>query len=103
MESTDRHSTGAGHNGPIGTVAESGTNATTAMSAIARSAEGLTLLSKREEEVLELMASGLATGEIAERLAICPTTVRNHVQRILEKLSVHKRLPAVLIWMLGHR
>jgi DNA-binding CsgD family transcriptional regulator len=66
-------------------------------------AGALDLLSRREEEVLDLMASGLETREIAGRLAICPTTVRNHVQRILEKLSVHKRLSAVLIWMLGHR
>ena len=103
MHSADGQRSNAERNGPIGTVAESGTHATTAMSALEHSADGLTLLSKREEEVLELMAEGLATGEIAERLTICPTTVRNHIQRILEKLSVHKRLPAVLIWMLSHR
>ncbi len=74
-----------------------------ALPALEGAERGLGLLSRREEEVLDLMAAGLETGEIAGRLAICPTTVRNHVQRILEKLSVHKRLPAVLIWMLRRR
>ncbi|HEX4441195.1 MAG TPA: LuxR C-terminal-related transcriptional regulator [Thermoanaerobaculia bacterium] len=54
-------------------------------------------LSPREEEVLQHLALGLATREIAARLAISPVTVRNHAQRILSKLGVHSRVEAV-VW-----
>jgi DNA-binding CsgD family transcriptional regulator len=48
-------------------------------------------LSRREMEVLQLLASGLRTSEIASRLFISRSTVRNHVQRILRKLQVRRR------------
>ena len=56
-------------------------------------------LSDRENEVLQLLASGLGTEEIADKLFIHPITVRNHVQSILKKLNVHRRLDAVLAWI----
>ena len=49
----------------------------------------------REREVLTLMADGLSTDAIAERLALSTNTVRNHVQRLLGKLGAHNRLEAV--------
>ena len=52
-------------------------------------------LTAREIEVLELLADGWATGEIAERLYLSLNTVRNHIQAILAKLKVHSRLEAV--------
>jgi PAS domain S-box-containing protein len=52
-------------------------------------------LSKREQEVLGLMAEGLSTRAIAELLAIRPVTVRNHIQHIQQKLGVHSKLEAV--------
>lgn len=52
-------------------------------------------LTPREREVLTLLASGLSTAPIAERLCISPRTVRNHVNSILGKLGVHTRLEAV--------
>ncbi len=52
-------------------------------------------LSPREAEVLRLMARGLGTKAIAEKLSLSLTTVRNHIQRILAKLDVHTRLEAV--------
>ena len=54
-------------------------------------------LSPRERDVLRLLAKGLGTREIAEELVLTPTTVRNHVQRILAKLGVHNRLEAVVV------
>lgn len=52
-------------------------------------------LTKREIEILRLLAKGQKTRQIAERLFISPTTVNNHVQNILQKLNAHTRLEAV--------
>jgi len=52
-------------------------------------------LTAREREVLALLAEGLSTRDIAQRLVISPNTVRNHIQPILEKLYVHSRAGAV--------
>ena len=52
-------------------------------------------LTKREVEVLQLMANGANTKGLAMRLRLSPATARNHVQNILEKLGVHSRLEAV--------
>lgn len=53
------------------------------------------VLSRRELEILRLLAEGLNTQAAAERLHVSRATVRNHVQHILSKLSVHSRLEAV--------
>ncbi len=55
----------------------------------------LSKLTRREREVLSLMAEGHGTREISELLFISTNTVRNHIQHILEKLQVHSRLEAV--------
>lgn len=60
-----------------------------------------TSLTGREREVLRLIASGLTTSAIAEKLCISQTTVRNHVQHILAKLGAHSRLEAVTV-AFGH-
>ena len=52
-------------------------------------------LTKREFQVLELLAQGAGTESIAQQLVIGTATVRNHVQHILHKLGVHSRLEAV--------
>jgi PAS domain S-box-containing protein len=52
-------------------------------------------LTRRELQVLRLMAQGLHTAMIAQRLHISRATVRNHVQNILWKLDAHTRLQAV--------
>jgi len=54
------------------------------------------LLSDRERQVLTLIAEGLTNQEIAERLVISPTTVKTHVQNILEKLDVSDRTQAAV-------
>lgn len=53
------------------------------------------VLTRREIEILGLLASGAATRMMAERLHVSPATVRNHVQNIFGKLGVHSRLEAV--------
>lgn len=52
-------------------------------------------LTRREIEILRLMAGGANTKAMAERLHVSAATVRNHVQNILGKLEVHSRLQAV--------
>jgi DNA-binding NarL/FixJ family response regulator len=52
-------------------------------------------LTARETEILELVAEGLSNKEIAARLYIEVTTVKNHVHSILEKLGVTRRAEAV--------
>lgn len=52
-------------------------------------------LTRREIEILHIIASGLNTKDTAERLHVSPATIRNHVQNILGKLGAHSRLEAV--------
>ena len=54
-------------------------------------------LTKREFEVLGLLAEGLAQREIAQRLAIREKTVGSHIERILSKLGVRSRAQAVAL------
>jgi DNA-binding NarL/FixJ family response regulator len=56
---------------------------------------GLGELTRREVEILHLIATGLNTKDAAERLHVSPATIRNHVQNILGKLGAHSRLEAV--------
>jgi len=55
------------------------------------------IISAREEEVLQLVADGLGTNEIAERLFISHRTVKNHLASIYEKLNARDRTQAVLM------
>jgi LuxR family transcriptional regulator, maltose regulon positive regulatory protein len=52
-------------------------------------------LSEREREVLRLLATHLATPEMAENLIVSTHTVRSHIKSIYGKLDVHSRLEAV--------
>lgn len=54
-------------------------------------------LTRRERQVLTLLASGTPTRTIARQLFISPATVRNHVQSILAKLGVHSQVEAVAL------
>jgi two-component system nitrate/nitrite response regulator NarL len=51
-------------------------------------------LTTREREVLQLLAEGASSQQVAERLSVSSHTVRSHVQNILAKLQVHSRLEA---------
>ena len=54
-------------------------------------------LTKREREVLRLLAQGHGQAEIARELSISSKTVATHIQRILGKLRVHSRAQAVAV------
>ncbi len=52
-------------------------------------------LSAREAEVLQLVAAGLPTREIADQLVITPGTVKKHLEHIYGKLDTHNRTSAI--------
>ncbi|WP_430510038.1 response regulator transcription factor [Gottfriedia solisilvae] len=55
-----------------------------------------TLLTRREYEILKLLAEGCTNNQISERLYISEKTVKNHVSNILAKMQVQDRLNAVI-------
>jgi DNA-binding NarL/FixJ family response regulator len=63
----------------------------------AGASNGLGSLTKREHEVLDLLAEGHPQDEIAAELVISPKTVSTHIQRILGKLKVRSRAQAVAV------
>lgn len=54
-------------------------------------------LTEREREVMALVASGLQSGDVAERLVLSPETVKSHVQNALGKLGAHTRAHGVAV------
>jgi DNA-binding NarL/FixJ family response regulator len=54
-------------------------------------------LSTREVEVLQLIAEGLSTAELATRMGVTVNTIRNNVQSVLTRLGAHSKLQAVSI------
>jgi two-component system, NarL family, response regulator DegU len=54
------------------------------------------VVTRREEEVLQLIADGCSTPEVAERLYISQKTVKNHLASIYQKLDARDRTQAVL-------
>jgi len=52
-------------------------------------------LTERESEVLQLLMEGLSNKEIADRLVVAPSTIKQHLKNIFSKLDVHNRTQAV--------
>ena len=68
--------------------------ATVAANSTGAKARGL--VTKREEEVLQLIADGCSTPEVANELFISQKTVKNHLASIYQKLDARDRTQAVL-------
>ncbi len=55
----------------------------------------LVTLTRREIEVLQLLAEGLSNKEIADKLTVSPCTIKTHLHSIYKKLNVYNRTSAV--------
>ena len=53
-------------------------------------------LTPREKEVLRLMAEGMPSRDIADKLGISYTTVRTHIRSLGSKMGVHSKLEAIV-------
>jgi DNA-binding CsgD family transcriptional regulator len=56
-------------------------------------------LSPREQEVLDLLASGSTNVEIGERLSVTENTVKSHLTRVYRKLGVRSRAEAITAYL----
>jgi PAS domain S-box-containing protein len=54
-------------------------------------------LTRRQHEVLEHLAEGASTDDIARELVVSRETIRNHVRHILQRLGVRSRLAAIAV------
>jgi len=53
------------------------------------------VLTRREKEILQLLAIGLSNQEMAEKLVIAEGTLKRHVANLYQKLGVHNRAQAI--------
>ena len=56
-------------------------------------------ITKREKEIIELLAHGLSEKEIGEKLFISPKTVNNHLDNIRKKTGVSKNIELVAYYL----
>jgi DNA-binding NarL/FixJ family response regulator len=63
----------------------------------------ITELSKREEEVVRLAASGLSNCEVGQRLSLSESTVKNYLVRVYEKLGISTRIELILYILSYHQ
>jgi DNA-binding NarL/FixJ family response regulator len=61
------------------------------------STQRIASLSKREREIIELLAQGLTGEEVAERLVLSPETVKTHIRNAMGKLEASTRVHAIAI------
>jgi DNA-binding NarL/FixJ family response regulator len=64
--------------------------------------KGMPLLTRREEDVVRLVADGLKNREIAQKLKVKEHSIRNYIYRIFEKLGVSNRVELIL-YVFSHR
>ncbi|HMJ00163.1 MAG TPA: response regulator transcription factor [Gaiellaceae bacterium] len=82
----------------IRTICDGGTYVDPALAGLLagqQAAERLPTVTKREREVLRLLAAGMRNEQVAVELSISPLTVRSHVKNAMEKLEADTRTEAV--------
>lgn len=67
----------------------------------AMNAQGMSLLSKRELQIVRSLAEGLTNREIAERLKLSQHTVKNYLFRVFDKLGVSSRVELLFMTLAG--
>jgi DNA-binding NarL/FixJ family response regulator len=67
------------------------------VSRLSSGGESVRHLSRREVEVLRLLAEGMSTADLSTHLQLSRTTVRNHIQSAIRRLGAHSKLEAVAI------
>lgn len=83
------------HGMPVRGLQIEGTSGIAAVAGHPVPSRSYTTLSSREIEVLTLLAEGLSTKSVAQKLNISHFTARNHIQNILVKLDLHSKAQAV--------
>jgi DNA-binding NarL/FixJ family response regulator len=73
------------------------TAAVVAAAAVAPPTDALARLDAREREILDLLAQGLTTSQVAARLFLAPKTIRNRVSDLIGKLDVPTREAAIAL------
>jgi DNA-binding NarL/FixJ family response regulator len=58
-------------------------------------------LSRRQEEIMDLVAAGRSNADVARALYVAEKTVKNHINHIFARLGVRTRAEAVAIWLGG--
>ena len=82
----------------IRTIAGGGTYVDPALAGLLagpEAAERLPTVTKREREILRLLADGMRNEQVAQKLSISPLTVRSHVKNAMQKLEADTRTEAV--------
>jgi DNA-binding CsgD family transcriptional regulator len=74
-------------------------NEADALAAATGGTEGRRLLTAREREIFQLLAQGLNSPQIADKLFLSPATVRTHVQNAVTRLDASTRVQAIAIAM----
>lgn len=64
--------------------------------------DGVPSLTEREVQILQMLADGCTPAQVAERLFISPKTVRNHLTKVYDKLSVNSRSAAIVVGLRHH-
>ncbi|MFT3660967.1 MAG: LuxR C-terminal-related transcriptional regulator [Gordonia sp. (in: high G+C Gram-positive bacteria)] len=73
--------------------------ASTAAASVAAARRDHPVLTRREAQIMRLMANGDANAKIARRLVISEATVKSHITHILRKLDAANRAEAVAVWL----
>jgi DNA-binding NarL/FixJ family response regulator len=68
---------------------------TTGSTPVTAQADHSPSLTRRQREILYLLVEGTRVKQIAARLTLSETTVRNHIRAILRELGAHSQLEAV--------
>ena len=72
---------------------------TAAPAATAERTGGHRGLTRREVEIMDLLATGRPNPQIARELYMSPSTLKNHITRIFDKLGVRTRAEAIVLWL----